>query len=290
MNVLGSFGELDWPNKSSNRTYLRYRFLEIIEEIGQQVLEELHGGPFQHYMRPEMEQVRQLNLRWTDIAYRIRRLPTQVQAFHQSLKGWANNRNLNSEWCVEQAYKTVYLWANSSEESLKPLFFSLDGWGGTIPSDAPLPPAGLPEYKPLNRWRSTYIADVREMAAQAISNQPILCNGHASYRRAFIETIVEKADQYCESIEHHYLARGFVRSEEGSTLTRDMAWTVRFQVLKESYSKIATAEGVAASTVQRPVDDLLGKLGLQKRPDSRRGRPKGSKNTNAGILRKLGRD
>ena len=273
-----SYGELDWPNRESNTTYLRNGFLNLISEIAQEALQGLYKGPFQIYMN----QVKPLGLLWSDIVNTIDPPSEPVETLLSSLRDWADRWNLNADWCLEAAYETLRMWALLSKRPERFRFSSL-GWGGVHVSNVPTPPEDWPEYDPLFMLRQRYLEKMLEVAKAAIADS-VLNAGQLKRKRALIDSIVEKADSYCDEVEKQYLDQGCIRARaEESLLERNLRWTVQFQVLGRTFSDIAadTEVDTEVSTVTRSVNKLLTKLGLSRRPNSGRGRRKGSSNTKA---------
>jgi hypothetical protein len=173
----------------------------------------------------------------------------------------------------------------------------------------PPAPKDWPHWDPVLETRLAYISRIKNLAVWALMNSPILTLSSHSARRRFIDSIKEIADQYCSEIESYHRGIGSSRVEFDVNLERNLTWAAKFQVLGMSFTEIACGderreakgtsvasgkmgrEIVDMTTVLRAVNKTLAYIGLERRPNSGRGRRRGVHDSPAAqIIRSLGKD
>jgi len=109
---------------------------------------------------------------------------------------------------------------------------------------------------------------------------------NSKLKSTIVASLQDKVKFYCDEVLKVYDAQldangnpTWKRAESKSDLARNINWTVKFQVLGITYSKIAKAAGLDVSTVKREVDSTLTLIGLPRRADAKPGRPAGSKDS-----------
>lgn len=287
------YGEIDWPTGDSGTAYLRNIFLERIAEVAGEVLQDLHTTPFEFYM----DQSQTLGADWDRLITFWNRTDRRCPDFNRNiflrhtLEDWARRWNLNATWILDAAHRTLREWLLSPPAPGLLAFAGL-GWGGSMLE--PLsPPEGLPRYQPIWHRRSGYLANVRQNAYEKISADPLLALASKPVKDRLVDSVVQKASEYCEENEQQYIERGFIKGEgytrvQGTEMfNRHLSWTVKYQVLSQPYGEVAPE--VAASTVQRAVDSILLLVGLEKRASAKPGRRPGSKGKASKIQKRLGR-
>ena len=289
------WGEFDWPDESSKRSYLRHQFLGAVHKHVPEVFDDLRAKVFGVYRRTRSANP---NPELSDILSYLSRLPSDLtppllvrpayDKLYRSLIAWANSWNLvgpGSIWVLDAALTNL-------EETHSGKILDCPVFCGMEPA-VPEPPDRLLKYDPLAVTRNGYLNSLRAGALEAIQ-VPILKLGTTSQQRAHIKArIVREAEKYCDGVEQAHKRAGYPRCrvDEKRNLDRDLLWTVRLQlkVANETASDIAKLDGVATSTVLRQVQDILDEIGLERRPDIRQGRRHGSKNSvQSKILRELG--
>lgn len=294
------YGEIEWKEGAESLVNLRNSFLRSIVRDGQDTLKELYAEAFPFYQ----QHIAPMNLDIPEFSEAfILRKDENVKQLILVIKGWAARNNLSASWCIESCYWTIRMW---SVMGGNPRILYFDPIGTHLELDevadgVPPPPDALPKYEPLFERRELYLEAIKSMAKKEIENSQILIAGSANRRRDLIMSIYEKAEKYCDSVEDYFLGLKkkqkngtgdeaiFRRVPDAKNLSRNLEWTVRFQVLGESFSEIAKKEEVDMSTVQRAVEGILKRIGLKKHNKSGPGRPRGSKNKDAGYRKDLGK-
>jgi len=266
------YGEFDYPEgqpedriagRTGRTAYLQNEFLKAIHGHAPEVWEDLYN------LRKLTLPIDAAWLSWPNI--RLKRVDKQllrsVEALEAALHEWAQRWNLNAEWCLQGAYDALRWWTRHGR--LDNVLWAGANWGGAAnPPNAPPPPNGIPEYRPLFMFRETYLQGFRSSGPR-----------HGA---------LKLARTYCAQVDDYYEQAGYSRckADEKRNLDQHLEWTVRFQVRRESLEDIGNA-GIEPSTVLRGVYDLLRLIYLSKRADAVRGRRYGSKNKR--NLKELGR-
>lgn len=284
-------GEFDWPDNRGKREYVQLVFLQALETLDEAPLKQLYDMPFLLYRMA----TEQLHLNYLSITqpWRLSGVAASVvETLESEIDAWVKRWNLNADWCKDVAFATLHAWSCASPE-LPKLFFQHAGGGGFIPA-SPDPPTGFPKYHPYCGWRDHYLEFVRSKVLKAIGDNPLLNQAPRPGRKAFADSIVAKAEEYCRSVEDIYDRAGWIRcrSNEKMNLKQQLDWTVRFQVSGKTSSEVAEEANVEQTTVSRAVREILSILPLPPRSDSGPGRIRGTKNkrrVESGIRRSLGR-
>ena len=271
------FGEFDWPDERGRRRFAQLIFLQAVSKFEQAPLEQLYNRPFEVYRSA----LHDFHLDHGDIV-RPWRLSGAARSFAKSLEAeieaWGRTWNLNAKWCTRAALATLQFWSCSSRE-ITELFFSQPSGGGGVPTP-PDPPEGFPTYPAYLMSQDDYLEMVRDRALTAIQDNSLLRHGSGPRTDAFVESIVDKGKRYCRTVEAVYVESGWkrCRKSEKKNLKQHLEWTARFQVSGKTLSELAEDAHLEQTTVSRAVREILAILPLAQRPDSKRGRIRGSKN------------
>lgn len=216
--------------------------------------------------------------------------PLRIPSLKQRLITWAKPHHIDSEWVYKKVVEMFWeQYENVPDEMRGSLILSLKVFED-IDHITP-PPKGFDSYLPGTESRQEYLDKCKNKVRRIITRHPILSLSKAQPRKRFIESILYKIEDYCRKVEKHFeLQPDWQRTKQTEIRWRNAKWAVKFQVEKLSYSDIARDSNVSTSTVKRGVDEILSLIGLDKRPDSKRGRKQGSKNSyTAKIISGLGR-
>jgi hypothetical protein len=127
---------------------MRNAFLEAVSTHAPVVCDELHGEPFAIYRQLAVEHGVVL---WRELK---RSRPLRDEAFKPlriSLDQWASKRNINTDWCIESALRTLQVWVGAKKHKMR-----LQGLSW---STIQVSPPELPSYHPAIHTRPAYIAD-----------------------------------------------------------------------------------------------------------------------------------
>src|SRR6185369_12482055 len=122
---------------------------------------------------------------------------------------WAKTWNLSAEWCTGVVFSTLWAW---SQRGTQGLLFQHPGEGLFVPN-APNPPDGLPQYTPYWGSRDGYLQGLRSTVLKAIADNSLLKQAPAWRAKAFAESILVKAKEYCHAVEAVYSETGWTRCE-----------------------------------------------------------------------------
>ena len=129
--------------------------------------------------------------------------------------------------------------------------------------------------------RDEYLEDIRSKALEAIAENPLLRLASRVKARAFVDSILVKAKNYCDEVEAVYLEQDWkhCRKDEKKNLNQHLEWTVEFQVHAKPFAQIAreSTRVVTAKAVAKAVREMLSLILLKERLGVKRGRPKGSR-------------
>ncbi|MDX6443002.1 MAG: hypothetical protein QOH71_76 [Blastocatellia bacterium] len=216
----------------------------------------------------------------------------QVVELRGALDRWAARYNLNASvgksWCLKAAFYTLDEWERSTE-NYKQIGFSTFGISDRSPYLKNIQePPGLQEWDPEYEEREAYIGRVIKTtkvdapAIRILENPKIL--------RQLLANVRTEAHKYCDAVEGHYRQNGWEKIRNLESILKHLEWTVRFQVRKETLSAIANTANVTVPSVKKEVERILCLIGLEKRPDSRPGRPRGRRDSPSSlVMRQLGR-
>lgn len=271
------FGEFDWPDQRGKQEFVQVAFLHTVEQLDQGPLRQLYDEPFQLYrmaqneFRLEHYFIRKPWLLTGSAASLVETLEAEIDA-------WSKNWNLDARWCRDTALATLHFWSCASRE-ITELRFQYPVLAGFVPPRLD-PPEGLPGYAAFEMERDYYLEQVRSGALEAIAEHPLLRHGTNVKARAFADSMLVKAKQYCRTVEAAYVEHNWRRGRksEKKNLNQHLEWTVKFQVSRKTFSELAEQSHVEQTTVSRGVRDILSILPLPKRSDSKPGRIRGRKN------------
>jgi hypothetical protein len=284
-----TYGEFDWPDSGTKSHYIRQRFLGAVTEHEPRVGENLYSScvvPYRQLVNVCGFQVDSTGMRKL-VRESLRKNPPsakkEIDSLSQSVGSVLATWHLSSDWLHDISIDTLKTWSFYDRKPDR-LWFEVPIHGGAVPA-TPEVPDGLLEYEPLFDSRESYLYSLQEYARERLERDLLFRQGDMKRAAAFAKTITVPG--YCDEVERCYEAAGFLRSkpDEKRNLSRDLEWTIRFQVQGEKFTDIA-GESVEISTVIRAVEGMLNLTGLQKRQNSKRGRQRGSKNNP--ILANLG--
>lgn len=244
------------PSDHSITTWrAREHFLQIIKLHAPEVLEGLHGDPFECF------RIAQIMNRWNLDDYTDGRMWTVLEEdtirdssifdLRESLLHWAETFNLKNQWCLERAFRTLEAWHKH------PLFEKSRMWARN--ATAYFMPVGEEEGK-LNfsyeRWDVTF--KNRDEFQREVE-------------RAFRQHLVS----YCDRIERLTQERGFIEQK----LKRDdthFQWLVWYQIKGKSQKEVSRQFNASRSAVAEGIKDVASMCGLTLRGPKKIGRPRKS--------------
>jgi hypothetical protein len=202
---------------------------------------------------------------------------TALQILLDGFFKWADRWNLNADWFLLRALKTLKYW--EKHDSLR---LNLQ-WSMSLPltadiEDEPNPPEGFPVWDEWRESRKQYVQRITKMAKDSIEKDPILSKGKRLRKTALIDSISEVANQYCESIIKLYEQKNYRRIRERPSAALHIEWLVDFQINKIRLKEIAEDSRVDIRAVTKAVKNSLKILELKKRT-ANKGRPRGSTDT-----------
>lgn len=282
------FGEVEPVDKRNSIASARVDFLMRIREKAPEVLSDLAYIPYQMYIASPVSPVELWPLNERKV--RLYALSGRnINGLYIALLAWAHRWNLYADWCLENACWTLHLWGESSK-CLENYDWNLKGAGWIKLGDEALAhltvPSGLPKWDAEYQFRFSYINGVKKRLKQHIEQDSFLSSLSSKLKRDIIDAKMAEVETYCDRVLEVYdsqvdsLGRPiWKRAESKADLLRNMVWTVKFQVQGKSYSEIANTDKFSPSTVKREVESTLDLIGLSRRPDVKRGRKLGSKDS-----------
>jgi hypothetical protein len=175
---------------------------------------------------------------------------------------WAHPWNLNNwkkddPWFFDHTLQTLHWWRINQDAHDKLQWYPLSAsWELTL--DAQMPSQWLPTWEPDTEKQTEYIERVTCAALLQIEDSILSCSDPSS-RKAFVDSIEKKAAEYCKRVQAHY---GWEKSRKKPEIQKHISWTMRFQVVEESYAGIARSGKTNASHVKREVAEILDILKL----------------------------
>jgi hypothetical protein len=280
---------------------VRQSFLHTIRKSAPQVLEELRDETLSLFLtakrepvaniprrtKPQAEQLRkkiikgaiessEISLVRQDFEEGEFKLDKQVSAFLQSLFDWSKRWNLNADWCLFRAFKTLHSWSRhqSYVEDLQwsTLLFGLDD-----PEGEPLPPEGFPAWNVFEDSRRAFQKMIEDSARNRLINDPLLSKIESSHREDFLRELKPIVKKYQDRVESFYDKKGFERIKR-QELIKHIEWTVDFQVSQMRFREIANNSDVEPQAVTKAVKFILKLIDLKQR-SAPAGRPSGSKDS-----------
>jgi hypothetical protein len=223
-----------------------------------------------------------------------------IRGLSIALSKWARHWHLEAEWCLDDACWTLDMWQRFPEEKRTTWLSSGSGWMRLNDSAFAhlTPPDGLSACNADYEFRLSYVQRAESKIREHIEQSPFLSNLKAKLKTDVIDYFMTKVNAYCDEVlkvyDRQVDADGnptWKRADSKKDLLRNIEWAVKFQVRELTFSEIAKADGVAASTVKREVDRTLALIGLKRR-DTWRGRPVGKQDARPGaarVIKRLGR-
>jgi hypothetical protein len=283
--MLIGFGEVEPVDRRFAKGAARAKFLELIreDEKAHGVLKHLAGDPYRYFVEARVSPVEL----WPISDLRIRFVGRPLYMLRWSLLTWARTWNLEADWFLDNACWTLDMW-RQLPDGREPLYwmFSSTGWMrlSDVEFEDITPPFGLRAWTPDTEFRVHYERYAKEEIEEHINKDPYLSNLKASLKIDIVDADMAEVASYCDKVLEVYLSKEdsmgkptWKLAEKRDDLPRNLRWTIRFQVLGESFSKIALEENKAVSTIKRAVEDALELLDLPKREDAKPGRRRGSK-------------
>ncbi len=196
--------------------------------------------------------------------------------FLKALFDWSKYWNLDADWFVLRALKTLNSWTKNKilRESLQ---WSRLLYGMDDPENEPQPPKGFPAWNVLDESAKTYRLKVTNQARNRIIKDEILSQVEASHREHFIRKLDPVVKDYQDQVSQFYKALGY-KPINRYELLKHIEWTVAFQVSRESFINIASSADVERQAVSKAVKSVLRLIGLTQRL-TKGGRPLGSKDS-----------
>jgi hypothetical protein len=284
-NKLIGLGEVEPVDKRFARCSAQAGFLQLIkeDEKASDVLRHLACDPYRYFVEARANPA-QL---WPIRDYQIRYYGRPLYMLRWSLLTWAQTWHLEADWIFETVCWTLDMWRQlpDTRETFE-LMFNSTSWTRLNDQDLKdvFPPTGLRAWTPDTEFRSSYERYAKNEIEAHIRQDPFFSNLKVSLKIDIIDAIMAQVNSYCERVLEIYLSQkdsdgNFVwkLAERREDFERNLKWTIKFQVLGESFSKIAQEEDKAVSTVKRAIEDALELLNLPKRKDAGPGRRRGSK-------------
>src|SRR6266498_449532 len=194
------------------------------------------------------------------------------RALKTNLNALGKRWHLDANWLRESCFTTVQYYRETGALSYSPPSLAL-----SQPSSLHLPPPeGFPVYFPMSMTRAEYIREVKLEVLKQLREIPILSPGIKTAASAAMPSIIERASEYCRQSEQKLKPKRRQRRLRIKNLERDIDWTVRYQVQRQSFREIALNDGASQDSVEKTVSRTLRELALV--PRNPRGRQPGSAN------------
>lgn len=196
--------------------------------------------------------------------------------FLRALFDWSKSWNLDADWFVLRALKTLNSWSRNKifRENLQwsSLLYGIDD-----PENEPQPPEGFPAWNVLDESAKTYRLKISNEARNRIVQDDILAQIEASHREHFIRNLDPVVKNYQDRVSQFYKALGY-KPVNRQELLKHIEWTVAFQVSGETFTDIASSANVQPQAISKEVNSVLKLIGLDRRL-VKRGRPLGTKDS-----------
>jgi len=196
-------------------------------------------------------------------------------AFLRSIFDWTKRWNIEAEWCLFRALKTLNSWSRY-KPLLDDLQWSLSLSGLDNPEGEPQPPVGFPAWNVFDDSNRVYKLKVENCARQRIVDDP-MSQAEKSHREAFIRSLLPTVLKYQDTVISFYREKGF-KPVNRKELIKHMKWTVDFQVAGETFKGIARDSRVEPQAVTKAVKAVLQLIELKQRV-APIGRPPGTKDS-----------
>ena len=200
-----------------------------------------------------------------------------LSAFLQSLFDWSKRWNLNADWCLFRAFKTLNSWSRH-KSYVEDLQWSTLLFGVDNPEGEPPPPnKDFPAWNVFEDSRGAYQQMIEDSARNRLINDPLLSKIESSHREDFLRELKPIVKKYQDRVERFYDKKGFERIKR-QELIKHIEWTVGFQVSEMRFSEIANNSDVEPQAVAKAVKFILKLIDLKHR-SAPAGRPSGSKDS-----------
>jgi hypothetical protein len=197
-------------------------------------------------------------------------------AFLYAFFDWTKHWNLDADWLIFRALKTLNSWSKHKvfRENLQwsSLLYGIDD-----PENEPQPPKGFPVWNVLDESAQTYRLKITNQARNRIVQDEVLSQIEASHREHFIRQLEPVVKDYQERISEFYKALGY-KPVNRLELLKHIEWAVAFQVSGESFRGIAGSADVEPQAVSKAVKSVLSLIGLNQRL-TQIGRPPGARDS-----------
>lgn len=200
----------------------------------------------------------------------------QFSVFLNVLFDWSKHWNLDADWLIFRALKTLNSWSKHRvfRDNLQwaSLLYGVDD-----SENEPQPPKGFPAWNVFDDSAKVYRLKVFKEASKPIIQDAILSQIKASDRRGFICKLNPVIKDYQDRVSQFYKALGY-KPINRQELLKHIEWTVAFQVSRQSFINIASSADVERQAVSKAVKSVLRLIGLTQRK-TKGGRPLGAKDS-----------
>jgi hypothetical protein len=286
-NKVFGLGEVEPTDSRHSISYARREYMLRVRRLAPQVLRELAEYPYDAYVRTGIGPVGLWPITPTSIKYYAIVYGRNIGYLHRCLILWARRWNLEADWCLDDALWTIEMWRQFPQVRNRLDWMSHGAGSGRLNDEKTahlIPPFELRKWEADVEFRWHYLRYAKSQIIEHIDSNPYLSSLDTDLKQKIIAANLLRVNDYCKMVLEVYLAQAdssgkplWKLTESRAHLMRNLAWTIRVQVLGQSQNDIAMRKRKEASTVIRAVDDTLKLLGLAKRPDLRPGRQRGHK-------------
>lgn len=243
------------PDHSITTWRAREHFLQTVRQHAPEVLEELHGDPFDCF------RIAQVMNRWNLDDYMDGRMwivleedaneigDPSILDLRESLLFWADTFNLKDQWCLKRAFRTIEAWHKYAR------FEQSRMWA---------------------REATGYILPVGEEEGRldfSYERWDVTSQNRDEFQRDVEIAFRRHLASYCDWIEKLIRDRGFIEQKMKRDATH-FEWLVWYQVKEKSQSEICEQFNAARTTVADGIKDAASMCGLTLRPRKKGGRPR----------------
>ena len=265
-NPIGSHGDQDrentssrlgptdyeWPSRERSPIIARSRFFEAVRTHAPQVLEDLRAEPIDLVVRIATTEEISIPPVWQDLIEAVESSDPDLVALHDVVLGWSHRWHLDTDWCRDQALRTLIMWT-------------------TVPVDDPA--------------RTTWSLERGSLFQPVLRGWPPFRFYHAPWDPTFTsrttavkalhDAFDQKLAQYLNSVEDAAMAMGMQSTPEKRT-DDHFAWLARYQIGGESFDRLAKDVFRDRRTVAAGIKAAARLIGLPLRSPGRPGRPRRS--------------
>ncbi len=246
------------------RQHLRWCFLECLEALVPEVLEDLRKTVLPIYGCAKTETEDGLPLYpWVDVRERWERVDSATHPLTYqlgfALAAWAQRHHLSDNWLLEVALSTANRWDEQQQ-------------GSASTREDPHEPTGF--VRPLSVGVNTFASTFTFTHDGWVPTWETRANYIAGLQKALEEALRAHLD----SRETEARNRGLKRSSSKREVDRDLDWLIRWQVQGWTWTRIQRESRVrvSRSTIRDSVGHMANELGLTLR-HGQSGRPPSSK-------------